>query len=57
MQVVAISSPRHPEWHWRIVNYAGEVVEESQTGFASISAAVAAGKERLTSMAALDARR
>ena len=57
MQVVAISSPRHPEWHWRIVNYAGEIVEESQIGFASISAAVAAGKERLTSMDSIDLRR
>jgi hypothetical protein len=57
MQVVAISSPRHPEWHWRIMNYAGEIVEESQTGFASISAAVAAGKERLTSMDSIDLRR
>jgi hypothetical protein len=57
MQVVAISSPRHPEWHWRIMNYAGEVIEESQGGFPSIAAAVAAGKVRLTSMDALDLRR
>jgi hypothetical protein len=57
MQVVAISSPRNPEWHWRIVNYGGEIVEESQGGFPSIAAAVAAGKERLTSMDALDTRR
>jgi len=57
MQVVAISSPRHPEWHWRIMNYAGEIVEESQVGFASISAAVAAGNERLTSMDSIDLRR
>jgi len=26
MQVVAFSTPVHPEWRWRIVNYAGEVV-------------------------------
>jgi len=57
MQVVAISSPRHPEWHWRIMNYAGETIEESQTGFPSISAAVAAGKERLLSMDAFDVRK
>jgi hypothetical protein len=57
MQVVAISSPRNPEWHWRIMNYGGEVIEESQAGFPSIAAAVAAGKERLMSMDAVDVRR
>ena len=57
MQVVAISSPRRPEWHWRITNYAGEVVEESQASFPSIAAAVAAGKDRLVSMDASDVRR
>jgi hypothetical protein len=57
MQVVAISSPRNPEWHWRIMNYGGEIIEESQRGFPSIAAAVAAGKERLTSLDALDTRR
>jgi len=57
MQVVAISSPRNPEWRWRIMNYGGETVEESQAGFPSIAAAVAAGKERLMSMEAVDGRR
>jgi hypothetical protein len=57
MQVVAISSPTCPEWHWCIMNDAGEIVEESQAGFPSIAAAVAAGKDRLTSMDAADVRR
>jgi len=57
MQVVAISSPRRPEWHWRITNYTGEVVEESHVGFPSIAAAVAAGTDRLASMDAADLRR
>jgi hypothetical protein len=57
MQVVAISSPGVPEWHWRIMNYAGEVIEESQAGYPSIAAAVAAGKTRLTSIDAADVRR
>jgi hypothetical protein len=57
MQVVAISSPRNPEWHWRIMNYGGDIVEESQAGFPSIAAAVAAGKERLMSMDRLEGRR
>lgn len=57
MQVVAISSPRNPEWRWRIMNYGGEIIEESQAGYPSISAAVAAGKERLITMDAVDGRR
>ena len=54
MQVMAISSPRHPEWRWRITDYAGAVVEESHVSFPSIAAAVAAGKERLQSMNGID---
>jgi hypothetical protein len=50
MQVTAISTPRHPEWRWRISDYAGTTVEESATTFASIAAAVAAGRERLLTM-------
>jgi len=57
MQVVAISTPGNPEWYWRILNYGGEIVEESQGSFPSIAAAVAAGKERLIRIDALDARR
>jgi len=57
MQVVAISTPRNPEWRWRIMNYGGEVIEESQAGFSSIAAAVAAGTERLKSIDAVDVRR
>ena len=57
MHVVAISSPRNPEWRWRIMNYGGEIVEESQAGFPSIAAAVAAGKERLMNMDAVDVQR
>jgi hypothetical protein len=54
MQVTAISTPRHPEWRWRIMGYAGEIVEESQVGFPSIASAVAAGSERLLSMTVID---
>ena len=50
MQVTAISTPRHPEWRWRISDYAGTTVEESEVTFASIAAAVAAGRERLLTM-------
>lgn len=48
MQVTAFSTPAHPEWRWRICNYAGEMVEESHGGFPSIAAAVATGMQRLS---------
>ena len=51
MQVTAISTPRYPDWRWRITDYA---VEESQAGFPSIAAAVAAGTERLVTMNVVD---
>jgi hypothetical protein len=54
VQVAAISTPRYPEWRWRITDYAGETVEESHVGFSSIAAAVAAGTERLVSMNTID---
>lgn len=50
MQVAAISTPRSPEWRWRISDYSGTTVEESAMTFASIAAAVAAGRERLLTM-------
>jgi hypothetical protein len=50
MQVSAIASPRYPGWRWRITGYDGEVLEESQERFTTISAAVAAGAERLVRM-------
>lgn len=47
MNVVAISTPSAPDWRWRIVNYAGEMVEESYGTFPSIASAVADGAIRL----------
>jgi hypothetical protein len=54
MQVAAVSTPRYPEWRWRITDYAGAIVEESRMGFPSIAAAVAAGTERMVSMNVID---
>lgn len=54
MQVTAISTPRQPEWRWRISDYAGTTVEESAVTFATIAAAVAAGRERLLTIAEPD---
>ena len=47
MQVVAVMTPSRPEWRWRIVNYAGEILEESHETFRSIAAAVSEGGQRL----------
>ena len=47
MQVVAVSTPSLPDWRWRIVNYAGEIVEESHETFPSIAIAVREGGRRL----------
>jgi hypothetical protein len=54
MQVTAISTPRFPKWRWRISDYSGVTVEESEVSFPSIAAAVAAGTERLVSMRMID---
>jgi hypothetical protein len=50
MNVMAFSTPARPEWSWRIVNYAGEMIEESETTFATIARAVAEGRKRLLEM-------
>ena len=47
MNVVAVSTPHQPGWRWRIVNYGGEIVEESSSGFATIAQAVAEGTQHL----------
>ena len=54
MQVTAFSTPSCPEWRWRIVNYAGEIIEESHDLFPTISAAVASGTKRLVQMNVVD---
>jgi hypothetical protein len=47
MNVVAISTPRLAGWRWRIVDYSGQMVEESYGTFPSIETAVADGTQRL----------
>lgn len=54
MQVMAFSTPANPEWRWRIMDYAGQIIEESRERFASISAAVAAGTEEVVRMRVTD---
>jgi hypothetical protein len=50
VHVTAFSSPRDPDWRWRITDSAGAVIEESRNRFPTISAAVAAGRERLVGL-------
>ena len=54
MQVIAFATATHPEWRWRIVDYAGEMVEESTSVFPTIAEAVGAGSERLRKLDTVD---
>ena len=54
MQVTAFSTPAAPDWRWRIVNYAGEILEESRETFSTIASAVASGTARLVSLNVVD---
>ena len=54
MQVAAFSTPGSPLWRWRIVNYAGEMVEESRETFPTIASAVAQGTKRLAELNIVD---
>ncbi len=54
MQVAAFSTPTHPDWRWRIVNYAGEVIEESRDFFPTIAKAVSHGSRRLAELNLVD---
>jgi len=47
MNVLAFSSPRHPDWRWRIVDYGGVTIEESSLSYPTIAEAVAAGSAQL----------
>jgi hypothetical protein len=54
VHVMALSTPSRPGWRWRIVNYAGELVEESRDVFGTIAIAVAEGTRRLEQMNTVD---
>jgi len=47
VNVFAFSTPRMPDWRWRIVDSVGDTLEESTTSFSTIAQAMAAGAERL----------
>jgi len=44
----------HPDWRWRISDYAGTTLEAPEVSFATIAAAVAAGRRRLRTFGLLD---
>jgi hypothetical protein len=50
MQVVAFCTPSFPDWRWRIVDYGGQMVEESSMRFPSIASALVEGTRRLRDM-------
>ena len=52
--VIAIAAPKHSGWKWRLVNAAGESLQESQGSFATIADAVAEGQRRLPSRMAMN---
>ena len=53
--MVAVSTPEdNGRWRWRIVNYAGEIVEESRETFGTIGSAVEHGSKRLAQMDGVD---
>ena len=54
MQVTAFAKPDDSRWRWRIVNYAGSVIEESSETFPTITSAVASGTERLVTLNVVD---
>jgi hypothetical protein len=54
MQVVAVSTPGDRSWRWRIVDYAGAVLEESRERFTTIHSALGQGTRRMTEMNVVD---
>jgi hypothetical protein len=54
MHVTAFNTPKEPAWRWRIVNYAGETIAESDERFPTIGAAVMQGAKKLTAMNLID---
>jgi hypothetical protein len=54
MQVAAVTTPREHGWRWRIVNYAGDVVEESTDLFGTIAAAIVDGNAHLVTLNVVD---
>jgi hypothetical protein len=54
MQVTAVATLGQSDWRWRIVNNAGEIVEEPREGFPDMAVAISEGKKRLEGMNSVD---
>jgi hypothetical protein len=47
MDIVAVSTRSVPGWRWRMLDYSGQTVEESNRAFDSIDIAIAEGVARM----------
>jgi hypothetical protein len=56
MTVVAFAVPGQPGWRWRIVDYNGQMVDESDAVFETMQLALVAGGEHLEQRPERDAR-
>jgi hypothetical protein len=56
MHVIAFSTPSRPEWRWRLISYAGDIVEESREIFPCIADAIGAGAVRSEELRVRDSR-
>ena len=54
MHVYAVSTPSAKGWRWRIMNYAGEIIEESPRSYTTVADAVAEGGRRLAALNLVD---
>lgn len=50
MQVGTFATSSSGGWRWRIINSAGEIVQESHSAFPTIREATTEGKKRLAEM-------
>ena len=55
MTVVAVSIPSQVGWRWRIVDYNGETIQESDAVFSTMGRGLAEGRERLGHLPERDA--
>ncbi|MGH7391097.1 MAG: hypothetical protein ACREM3_16810 [Candidatus Rokuibacteriota bacterium] len=53
MQVIAFTTPARPNWRWRIIDYGGDMIEESSQVFSTIAVAIAEGTRRLDAINAI----
>ena len=50
-QVIAVTTPAEKGWRWRIINAAGEALQESTEHYPTIAKALAEGQRHLAAIA------